>query len=90
MISYSNRIRYRLFFENKQIDSVFVLDPIANSYKKMKLDTAFGDFRYAGWQKAKDVKEIEKLDTISIKFFERNRVYEKKFKASPAVPGNFR
>ncbi|TCD00297.1 hypothetical protein EZ449_20835 [Pedobacter frigidisoli] len=75
-------IEYHLYSKQKNTDSIFVLFPIDNQFKKMQVDEKriFGDFYRTERVQMRDVRKIESKDSIVIKIFsdktERNQVFK--------------
>lgn len=71
LVSMAHNIEYRVLLKGTVADSVFVLSPIDNKFKKMQTEKYFGNFYYESRQKVRGIKKIEKADTIVLRLFKK-------------------
>lgn len=85
LVSMPHHIEYRLLPKGTDADSVFVLSPIDNTFKKMQVDKYFGNFYYESRQKVGDIKRIEKTDTVVLRVFKKNEPQDRVYQAVPKI-----
>ncbi|MBE5320014.1 hypothetical protein IM793_12650 [Pedobacter sp. MR2016-19] len=82
----SYHVVYRLLSKGMNADSIFVLSPIDNKFKKMKVDKDFGEVYYTSPRyKVRDVRKIEKTDTVVLRVFKKNEPQDRIYQAVPKI-----